>query len=118
MTRATNAPATKKRKTKVLKAAKGFRGARRKTFRLANESVRRAMAFSYRDRKVRKRDFRSLWIIRIGIKAKEYGLSYSKFIDGLKKAKVLLDRKILAELAVNNENVFAKLVELSKQSRA
>lgn len=116
MTRATNAAASKRRKAKVLKLAKGFRGPRRKTYRLAAESVQRAMAFSYKGRKLKKRDFRSLWIVRIGAKAKEYGLSYSKFIDGLKRAKVLVNRKILAELAVNNDNAFAKLVEIAKQS--
>lgn len=116
MTRATNAPAAKRRKAKYLKAAKGFRGASNNRYTLAREIVERAMAFSYRDRKVKKRDFRGLWIIRIGAAAKANGLSYSRLINGLIKANIAIDRKMLAELAVNNATVFTKLVEIAKQS--
>lgn len=118
MTRVTNAPAAKKRRDKYLKAAKGFRGPRKNTYRLARESVERAMAFSYRDRKVKKRDIRSLWIVRIGAAAKANGISYSRLIDGLNKANIAIDRKILAEFAVNNDAVFTKLAEIAKSKVA
>ena len=99
---------------KVLKAAKGYYNARRKVFRVANQAVIKAGQYAYRDRKNRKREFRKLWIIRINAAARLYGLSYSRFINGLKKANISVDRKILAELAVYDKNVFALLAEKAK----
>lgn len=96
--------------------AKGYVGGRRKLFRTAVETVERALAFAYRDRKVKKREFRKLWIIRINAAVREHGMSYSRFIDGLGKAKVGLDRKVLSELAISDPNGFAKVVELAKQA--
>jgi large subunit ribosomal protein L20 len=98
----------------VLKLAKGFVGGRRKLFRTAVETVQRALAFAYRDRKVKKRDFRKLWIVRINAAAHENGLSYSRFINGLSKASVALDRKVLADLAVSDPAGFAALANLAK----
>ena len=94
--------------------AKGYRGAKSKLFKTATEAVHRALAYSYRDRKVRKREFRKLWIIRINAGSRIYGLSYSKMMNGLKKAGVNVNRKILAELAVNDLSVFQELVKLAK----
>jgi large subunit ribosomal protein L20 len=104
----------RRRRNKVLKMAKGYVGGRRKLYRTAADTVERAMAFAYRDRKVRKRDFRKLWIVRINAAARENGLSYSRLIDGLNKAQVALDRKILAELAVSDPAGFAAVVNLAK----
>ncbi|OQX54539.1 MAG: 50S ribosomal protein L20 [Candidatus Omnitrophica bacterium 4484_213] len=112
MSRTTNAPASRKRRKKVLKSAKGFRGGRSKLYRTAAESVKRALAYNYRDRKVRKRDFRSLWTIRINNAAKLNGVSYRSFIQGLKKANIELDRKSLSDLAVNDPQAFKKIVEV------
>ncbi len=106
------------RRKKVLKQAKGYRGGQSKLFRTAVERVARALQFSYRDRRVKKRDFRSLWISRIGAAVRPYELSYSRFIDGLKKAGVELDRKILADLAVKAPEAFAKIVETAKSKLA
>ena len=102
------------RHKKVLKAAKGYYNARRKVFRVANQAVIKAGQYAYRDRKNRKREFRKLWIIRINAAARLYGLSYSRFINGLKKANISVDRKILAELAVYDKSVFALLAEKAK----
>lgn len=99
----------RRRRKKVLKLAKGFRGGHSKLFRTAADTVDRALNFAYRDRKVRKRDFRRLWIIRINAGARMNNLSYSRFICGLKKAEIALDRKILAELAVVDPNAFSQL---------
>jgi len=96
--------------------AKGYVGGRRKLFRTAVETVERALAFAYRDRKVKKREFRKLWIIRINAAVREQGMSYSRFINGLGKAKVALDRKVLSELAISDPSGFAKVVELAKQA--
>ena len=115
MPRTTNTPASKRRKKKVFKRAKGFFGGRRKLFRTAHETVMRAMAYATRDRKQRKRQFRRLWNIRINAACRQYGTTYSRFIAGLKKAKISLDRKSLADLAVKDTAVFKKLVELSKK---
>ncbi len=106
----------RRRRNKVLKQAKGYVGGRRKLLRTASESVERALAFAYRDRKAKKRDFRKLWIVRINAAARENGLSYSRLIDGLNKAEVALDRKILAELAVSDPAGFAAVVDLAKQA--
>ncbi|MBR1375965.1 MAG: 50S ribosomal protein L20 [Cardiobacteriaceae bacterium] len=104
------------RHKKVLKAAKGYYNARRKVFRVANQAVIKAGQYAYRDRKAKKREFRKLWIIRINAAARIHGLSYSRFINGLKKAGIAIDRKILAELAVYNKTVFAALAEKAKAS--
>lgn len=104
----------KKRHNRVLKLAKGYRGARSKQYRVAKQSVMRALTSSYAGRKQRKRQFRQLWIARINAAARMNGLSYSKFMHGLKLAEVQLDRKILADMAVNDAAGFAALVELAK----
>ncbi len=114
MPRTTNTPASKKRRKKVLKRAKGFFSGRRKLFRTAHETVQRAMAFATRDRKQRKRQFRRLWNVRINAACRQFGTTYSKFIAGLKRAKITLDRKSLAELAARDQKAFQKIVELSK----
>ena len=115
MPRAKRIPATRKRRKKVFKRAKGFFGGRRKLYRSAKETVIRAMAFATRDRKKMKRNFRNLWVIRINAACRQNGISYSKFISGLKKAKVELNRKSLAELAVRDGGAFKQLVELAKK---
>jgi large subunit ribosomal protein L20 len=117
MVRVTYAVARKKRHKKVLKQAKGYWGLRSRTYQKARETLMRALVFAYRDRRARKRDFRSLWIVRIGAAAKMNGLSYSRFIDGLKKAGVALNRKILADLAVRDSSAFAALAEVAKGAR-
>ena len=114
MVRVRSSVATRRRRKKVLKQAKGFRGGRSKLFKSAKETLIRARAYSYRDRRVRRRDFRRLWITRIGAATKLNGLSYSRFMDGLKKADVGLDRKVLAEIAVRDEAGFAALVTQAK----
>ena len=103
-----------KRKKRVLKKAKGQFGHRSTRYRQAKRSVVKGMAYEFRDRKVKKREFRSLWIVRITAACKEAGTSYSKFINGLLKAKVELDRKMLAELAVSSPGAFKKLVKLAQ----
>src|SRR5512135_1341756 len=112
MPRVKKAVKSRERRKKILSAAKGYRGGRGTLLRTAKETVERALKFAYRDRKVRKRDFRSLWITRINAAAREHDLSYSRFMDGLKKANVTLDRKSLAELAMNNADAFAQLAQL------
>ena len=102
----------RRRRKKVLKAAKGYRGARSKAFRVANVAVMRAGMYAYRDRKQRKRDFRKLWIIRINAAARQHGLSYSKFMGGLRKAGITLDRKILADMAVRDPVAFSQLASM------
>ncbi len=114
MPRAKSAVVSRKRHKKVLKLAKGYRGARSKLFRVANQSVMRALAFSYRDRRQRKRDFRKLWIARINAAARNNGLSYNRFINGLKQAGVDINRKMLADMAVNDEKAFSQLVQVAK----
>ncbi|MDR0534439.1 MAG: 50S ribosomal protein L20 [Verrucomicrobiales bacterium] len=114
MPRVTNAPASRERRKRVVKAAKGFRGNRSKLYRYAADATRKAKQYAYRDRKVRKRNFRALWIVRISAALKEFDLTYSKFIAGLAKAKIEVDRKILADLAVSEPNAFAQVVKLVK----
>ena len=114
MPRAKGGAKTRQRRKKVLKKAKGYFGGRRKLYRTAKETVLRAGAFAYRDRRQKKRLSRGLWIARINAACRELGLSYSVFMNGLKKAGILLDRKILAELAVNDPGAFAKLAEKAK----
>jgi large subunit ribosomal protein L20 len=101
---------------KVIKRAKGFRGRRGNVFRIANEAVMRAGQYAYRDRRRKKRDFRSLWIIRINAAVRELGLSYSVFMNGLKKAQIEVDRKVLADLAVTDKPAFAQFVEKARAS--
>ena len=109
---------TKKRHKKVLKQAKGYRGARSRTYKVAKQAVMRAGQYAYRDRRQKKRVFRSLWIVRINAAARENGISYSKLIAGLKKANIELDRKTLADLAVNDKEGFSILAELAKSNLA
>ena len=101
---------------KVIARAKGFRGRRNNVFRIANEAVMRAGQYAYRDRRNRKRDFRSLWITRINAAVREHGLSYSVFMNGLKKAAIVVDRKVLADIAVLDKPAFTKFVEKAKAS--
>src|ERR1044072_8875374 len=101
---------------KVLNAAKGFRGRRKNVFRIANEAVMRAGQYAYRDRRNRKRVFRALWITRINAAAREHGLTYSVFMNGLMKAEIGLDRKVLAELAVNDKAAFSAIVAQVKST--
>ena len=114
MPRTRNSPASRNRRRKTLKMAKGYFGAKSRLYRVANEAVIRALCYSYRDRRVRRRQFRRLWITRINAAARLNGLSYNRFIDGLNKASVDVDRKMLAELAVNDRQVFDQLVEVAK----
>ena len=110
--------AAHKRHKKYLDKAKGFRGGRSVLYRTAREAVERAQAYSYRDRKVKKREFRKLWILRINAGAREHGLSYSKFMNGLMKAGITLDRRALADMAVRAKEDFAQLVETAKANLA
>jgi large subunit ribosomal protein L20 len=114
MPRAKRGFKARRRRNKVLKLAKGFRGARGKLFRSATEAVDRALNYAYRDRKVKKRDFRALWIARINAAARENGLSYSRLVHGLKKAEIGLDRKILAQVAVVDPAGFSAIVDKAK----
>jgi large subunit ribosomal protein L20 len=104
----------RKQRRTVLDRAKGFRGARSRRYRIANESVLHAMRYSYRDRRARKGDFRKLWITRINAAARAEGLSYSRFINGLKRAEVEVDRKVLADLAVRDPAAFRALVGVAR----
>ena len=105
----------RRRRKKVLKLAKGYRGGRSKLFRTATDAVDKALMYSYRDRKARKRDFRRLWITRINAAARMNNLSYSKFIHGLKLAGVEIDRKVLAELAISDPSGFAQIANLATE---
>ena len=104
----------RKRRKKILKQAKGYYGARSRTFKVAKQAVIRAGQYAYRDRRQRKRQFRALWIVRINAAAREHGLSYSRFIAGLKKAAIEVDRRVLADLAMNEKQAFAVLAEQAK----
>ncbi len=106
------------RHKKVLRKAKGYYNARRKVFRVAKQAVIKAGQYAYRDRRNRKREFRALWIVRINAAAREHGLSYSRFMDGLHKAQIQVDRKVLADLAVNDPTAFAALAEKAKAALA
>jgi large subunit ribosomal protein L20 len=116
MPRSTNSPASRKRRKRVIKAAKGFRGFRSKLYRYAKDAVRKAMVYNYRDRKNRKRDFRKLWIQRLNAASRAHGLSYSRFTEGLKVAGIELDRKVLSDMAIKDEAAFAALVNQVKQA--
>ena len=114
MPRATNKPASRHRRRKIIKRAAGYRGSRHRLVKTAKQAVDHANQYAYRDRKTRKRDFRRLWIARINAGARAHGMSYNRFINGLRKANVDLDRKVLAELAVSDEQAFGHLVQQSK----
>lgn len=116
MPRVKKAVKSRERRKKALSAAKGYRGGRGTLIRSAQETVDRALKFAYRDRKVRKREFRALWIMRINAAARLHDLSYSRLINGLKKANVDLDRKTLANLAVANPEAFAELAKIAKEA--
>jgi large subunit ribosomal protein L20 len=103
----------RKKRRKILKLAKGFFGARRRLYRMATESVNRALAFAFRDRKARKREFRSLWIARINAAARLNNISYSRLIDGLNKAGVTMDRKVLADIAINDPRAFSVIAGMA-----
>jgi len=118
MSRAKRGFKARRRRKKILEQAKGFRGGQSKLFRTAVEKVARAQQFAYRDRRVKKRDFRSLWITRIGAATRLQGLSYSRFISGLKQLKIELDRKVLADMAVNSLEAFNQIVEQVKKKIA
>ena len=106
----------KKRHKKILKLAKGYYGAKSKQFKVANQQVMKSLAYAYRDRRARKRDFRKLWIARINAAARINGVSYSRFISGLKKGGVEVNRKMLADLAVNDAKAFSQLVDVAKEN--
>lgn len=114
MPRVTNAPATRKRRKKVLSKAKGYFGNKSRLYRYAKDAVDRAEKFAYRDRRKKKTTMRQLWIVRINAACRENGVSYSRFMAGLKKAGVELDRKSLSELAIHNPEAFQKLIEEAK----
>ncbi|MFA4854807.1 MAG: 50S ribosomal protein L20 [Candidatus Omnitrophota bacterium] len=115
MAKAKHSVATRKRKKKVLKQAKGFWGDRSKQYQQAKRVLMHALKYAYRDRRNKKREFRALWITRINAACRQAGISYSVFINGLKKSKINLDRKILADLAVRDNHAFKKLVEIIKK---
>jgi len=114
MARVKHSISTRKRKHRVLKAAKGQWGDRSRRYRIAKETIARALRFATRDRKVRKREFRSLWIVRMNAACREIGTTYSGLVSGLKKAKIALDRKMLADIAVNDPATFKKIVEAAR----
>ena len=118
MARVKGAMMTRKRRNKILKLAKGYWGAKSKHYKMANQAVMKSGVYAYTGRKLKKRDFRQLWITRINAAARMNGLSYSKFMYGLKSADIQLDRKILADMAVNDPAGFAKLAETAKSKLA
>lgn len=117
MSRVKGAMRTRARHKKILKLAKGYFGAKSKNFRIANQAVMKSLVYAYRDRRSKKRDFRKLWITRINAAARINGLSYSKFMSGLKKSGITLNRKMLAEMAVNDASAFAQLAEKVKSAK-
>ena len=118
MARVKGAMMTRKRRNKTLKLAKGYWGAKSKHFKMAKQAMMKSGRYAYVGRKQKKRDFRSLWITRISAAAKLNGMNYSTFMNGLKKANIAINRKMLAELAVNDKAAFAQLVEMAKAARA
>ncbi|MCE9616311.1 MAG: 50S ribosomal protein L20 [Lentisphaerae bacterium] len=118
MPRATNAPASRRRRKRRLELAKGFRGSRSKLFRQATEAVDRAMVLATRHRKDKKREYRALWVVRLSAAAREHGLPYNRLIEGLTKANVALNRKMLSEIAIHDPQGFASLVAQAKASLA
>ncbi|TET33154.1 MAG: 50S ribosomal protein L20 [Planctomycetota bacterium] len=117
MPRTKGSVARHRKKKRIMKAAKGYRGGRSKLLRTAKESNKRAMRFAYIGRKLKKRDFRRLWITRISAACRAEGMSYSRFINGLKKAGIALDRKALSEVAIYDAKAFSDLVQLAKQAQ-
>ncbi len=115
MARATNGPASRERRKRVIDQASGFRGRRSKLYRYAKDAIFKAKYWSYRDRKARKREFRSLWIARINAAARGEGMTYSRFWEGLTKAGIGIDRKVLADLAVRSPAQFSRIVSLAKE---
>lgn len=115
MARVKKAVNARKKHKKILKLAKGYYGAKSRQFRAANQAVMKSLAYAYVGRRLKKRDFRKLWISRINAAARQNGLSYSRFINGLRKAGIQIDRKILADMAVNDANGFAQLVNIAKE---
>lgn len=118
MTRATSSVASRRRRKRICKKAKGYVGDRKNHLRLTSDAVMRALAFNYQHRKQQKRNFRALWIIRIGIGARISGLSYSRLIDGLRKAKCVINRKMLADMAITDPEGFKSIAGLAKQALA
>jgi large subunit ribosomal protein L20 len=116
MPRATNSPASRARRKRVIKAAKGYRGRRSKLFRYAKDAQMKAKYWAYRDRKTRKRSFRSLWITRLSAAVRAEGMTYSRFVEALKAAGIALDRKILADLAVQDRAAFKQIVEKARSN--
>ena len=114
MPRATNSPASRARRKRVIRASKGYRGRRSKLFRYAKDAQMKAKYWAYRDRKTRKRNFRSLWITRLNAAVRAEGITYSRFVEGLKAAGIALDRKVLADLAVQDIAAFKQIVEKAK----
>lgn len=114
MPRAKSSVVSRKRHKKILKLAKGYRGSKSKLFRVANQQVMKSLMYAYRDRKAKKRDFRRLWITRINAAARINGMSYNRFMNGLKNAGVDINRKMLADMAVNDSKAFGQLVEVAK----
>ena len=114
MPRATNSPASRARRKRVIDASKGYRGRRSKLFRYAKDAQMKAKYWAYRDRKTRKRNFRALWIVRLNAAVRAQGLTYNRFIEGLKLAEIALDRKVLSDLAVTDEATFNQIVEKAK----
>lgn len=117
MARVKGGTVTRRRRKKILKLAKGYVGSKHRLFRTAKQQVMKSLMYAYRDRRQRKRDFRRLWITRINAAARLYGLSYNKFMHGLKTAGVKINRKMLAELAVSDEQAFAALVDVAKKAQ-
>ncbi|MBL4903935.1 50S ribosomal protein L20 [Desulfotalea psychrophila] len=118
MPRVTRGFKARRRRNKVLKLAKGYRGGKSRLYRTATEAVDKALCYAYRDRRNKKRDFRRLWITRISAGVKMNGMNYSRFICGLKKANIVLDRKVLANMAILDAPAFSKVVGLAKEANA
>ena len=116
MARVKGALSTRKRHKKILKLAKGYRGAKSKLYRVANQAVMKSLSYAYVVRKLKKRDFRSLWITRISAACKMNDINYSRFMNGLKKANIEINRKMLSEIAINDAQAFAQLVETAKKA--
>ena len=116
MPRATNSPASRKRRKRILQAAKGFRGGRSKLITTAKDAVRKAKQYHYRDRKNNKRNFRNLWVQRINAACRGEGLTYSRFIEGLKAGGIELDRKVLSDMAIHDAEGFARVIASAKQA--
>ena len=114
--RVTNAPASRKRRIRTIKAAKGYRGRRSKLYRYAADATDHAKQYMFRDRKMKKRNFRMLWQVRINAAARSAGITYSRFMEGLKAAKVALDRKVLADIAATDSAAFGELIKMSQDA--